>query len=65
MLGRYAERMQLNVLSTFNCHKKADAHTVMLDDPRVWKLQLFVELCLLFGFIPIPTCRRDVSLHGA
>jgi len=35
----------------------------MLDDPSVWELQLFVELCLLFGFIPIPTCRCDLHLH--
>jgi len=64
MLGGYAECVQLNVLSTLNCHKKADAQTLMLDDPRLWKLQLFVELCLLSGFIPIPTCSRDMNLHG-
>lgn len=63
MLGGYAECVPLNIPSTLNCHKKVDAHTFMLDDPSVWKLRLFVELCLLFDFIPIPTCRCDLNLH--
>jgi hypothetical protein len=63
MLGRYAECVQLSVLFTLNRHKKADVHTLMFNDSRVLKLELFAELGSLFYLIPISTCRCDMDSH--
>jgi hypothetical protein len=63
ILGPYAKRVQLDIMSTFERHEEADILTVVLYDLCFVKLKLFEKLVALSGFVPKPTRRLDVDTH--
>ena len=64
VLGRYAKRVQLNILPAFNGHEEPNSDTATLDQPRVFKLKLLSKLLPFFGFIPKTTGSRDMGAHS-
>lgn len=64
VFGRYAKRVQFNILSSGYGHEKPDRNTVTFNYAGVLKLKLLVELLSLFGPVPEAARGRNMNAHS-